>query len=150
LQAADIAPTGTARSVVMLWLWGGPSQLDTWDPKPAAPAEFRGPFSAIPTRITGVRVCELFPQIAKIADRFAILRSLHTASNDHGVAGTIGLTGSSSGAVDLGGKGTAGGVRPATGAVVARVRSGQGRLPPFLVIGGKLHQGKKAITGEGG
>jgi hypothetical protein len=150
LQAADVAPTGTARSVVMLWLWGGPSQLDTWDPKPAAPAEFRGPFSAIPTRITGVRVCELFPQIAKIADRFAILRSLHTASNDHGVAGTIGLTGSSSGAVDLGGQGKAGGVRPATGAVVARVRSGQGRLPPFLVIGGKLHQGKKAITGEGG
>jgi hypothetical protein len=150
LQAADLAPQGSARSVVMLWLWGGPSHLDTWDPKPAAPAEFRGPFAAIPTRVPGVRLCELFPQMAKLADRFAIVRSLHTASNDHGVAGTIGLTGSSSGAVDLGGKGRAGAVRPATGAVVARVRSGQGRLPPFLVVGGRLHQGKKSITGEGG
>ena len=65
--------TATARSVVLLWLWGGPSQLDTWDPKPNAPLEYRGPFASIPTRVPGVRVGELFPQVARLADRFALL-----------------------------------------------------------------------------
>jgi uncharacterized protein (DUF1501 family) len=142
--------TGTARSVILLWLWGGPAQLDTWDPKPNASLEYRGPFASIPTRVPGTRVGELFPQIAERADRFSILRSLHTASNDHGVAGTIGLTGSAAGAVNLGGQAQNGGVRPATGAVVARVRGSRSTMPPFMVVGGRLHQGKRAITGEGG
>src|SRR5262249_10548951 len=109
-----------------------------------------GPFTAIPTAVPGVRVCELFPKVAAAANDFALIRSLHTASNDHGVAGTIGLTGSAAGAVDLGGKARAGGPRPATGWVGARVRRHRALLPPFMVIGGKLHQGKKAIIGEGG
>src|SRR5471030_912979 len=50
---------GTARAVIFLWLWGGPSQLDTWDPKPNAPAEYRGPFSSIASRIPGTRIGEL-------------------------------------------------------------------------------------------
>ena len=106
----------------------------------------------------GTRICELFPKIAGVANDITILRSMHTASNDHGVAGTIGLTGSKTGAVDLGGKMAVGSVRPALGAMVARARtlSTAGRqnsespLPSFMVIGGKLHQGKKAIVGEGG
>src|SRR4051794_3432208 len=53
-----------AKSFLLLWLGGGPPPLDTFDPKPAAPAEFRGPFGTIPTRITGVRFCELFGQLA--------------------------------------------------------------------------------------
>ncbi len=145
-----VTATASAKSVILLWLWGGPAHLDTWDPKPGAPLEFRSPFSAIATKVTGVRVAELFPQVAALADQFSIIRSLHTASNDHGVAGTIGLTGSSAGAVDLGGKASAGGPRPATGSVVARVRGFRSKLPPFLVVGGRLHQGKKAIAGEGG
>jgi len=147
--------TGSAKSVLLLWLWGGPAQLDTWDPKPDAPQEFRGPFSAIQTKTTGLRFGELFPKLARMTDKLAVLRSLYTKSNDHGVAGTIGLTGSDAGAVDLGGKPKAGTARPATGSVVARVRgfSQNGKasaLPPFLVIGDKLHQGKKPIIGEGG
>jgi uncharacterized protein (DUF1501 family) len=150
--------TGTARSVVLLWLWGGPSQLDTWDPKPNAPLEFRGPFGTIPTRISGVRFCELFPKIASLTNKLAVLRSLHTSSNDHGIAGTIGLTGSAAGGTGLDGKPLPGAPRPATGSVVARSMAANGgrktpdaaRLPPFLVVGGKLHQGKKPIIGEGG
>src|SRR5438874_983141 len=130
---------GPVKSVLLLWLWGGPSHLDTWDPKPTAPLEFRGPFSPIATKTTGVRICELFPKLAQLTDTFAILRSLHTASNDHGVAGTIGLTGSSAGAVDLGGKAQTGSARPATGSVVARARGFGSRLPPFMVVGGRLH-----------
>src|SRR4029077_7683640 len=123
LRAGENYQVGQARSVIFLWLWGGPAQLDTWDPKPNAPLDFRGPFASIPTRTAGVRICELFPQIAAIQDKFAIIRSLHTASNDHGVAGTIGLTGSSAGSINLGGAMAAGSVRPATGSVVARVRA---------------------------
>ena len=139
-----------ARSVILLWLWGGPSHLDTWDMKPSAPLEYRGPFSPIATAVPGVRICELFPQTARLARDFALIRSLRTQSNDHGVAGTIGLTGSASGAVDLGGKVRNGTPLPTLGAVVARARTGVTELPPFTVIGGKLHQGKKMIVGEGG
>lgn len=140
---------GPAKSVLLLWLWGGPPHLDTFDPKPDAPLEFRGPFTPTATRVPGIRVCELFPEIAKLADQYTIIRSLHTASNDHGVAGTIGLTGSAAGALNLGGATLPGGARPATGSVVARVRGAHAKLPPFMVVGGKLHQGKKPITGEG-
>ncbi len=147
---ASAYANGSARSVIFLWLWGGPAQLDTWDPKPNAPLEFRGPFAAIPTRVSGIRIGELFPQIAAVSDQFSILRSLHTTSNDHGVAGTVGLTGSATGAVNLGGAAQGGGVRPATGSVVARARGSSNTMPPFMVVGGRLHQGKRAITGEGG
>src|SRR6187455_2075369 len=61
---ARAASAARVKSVLLLWLWGGPSHLDTFDPKPAAPVDFRGPFSTIPTRVTGVRFCELFPQLA--------------------------------------------------------------------------------------
>jgi hypothetical protein len=142
---------GSAKSVVLLWLWGGPSQLDTFDPKPNAPLEFRGPFGTIPTRITGVRFCELFPKLAGMSDRFAVLRSLYTQSSDHGVAGTIGLTGSAAGGIGLDGKPLAGTPQPAMGSVVSKSATGRAsQLPPFLVVGGKLHQGKKMIVGEGG
>jgi Protein of unknown function (DUF1501) len=150
LRASTGYEAGTARSVIFLWLWGGPAQLDTWDPKPNAPLDFRGPFASIATRVTGVRFGELFPQIASRTDQIAVLRTLHTASNDHGVAGTIGLTGSMAGSVNLGGQAAQGSARPTLGAVVARARGSRGALPPFMVIGGKLHQGKKAIVGEGG
>ncbi len=150
LRATPAYGDGTARAVIFLWLWGGPSQLDTWDPKPNAPLDYRGPFSSIPTRVPGVRIGELFPQIARLSDRFAILRSLHTTSNDHGVAGTVGLTGSGAGSINLGGQAASGSVRPALGAIVARARGFRSELPPFMVVGGKLHQGKKAIVGEGG
>ena len=141
---------GSARAVIFLWLWGGPAQLDTWDPKPNAPMEYRGPFSSMPSRVPGTRIGELFPQIADWTDRIAIIRSLHTTSNDHGVAGTVGLTGSAVGSVNLGGGTAAGSVRPCVGSIVARAKGFRSEMPPFMVVGGRLHQGKRAIAGEGG
>lgn len=73
--ARSIAPT--ADSVVFLMMTGGPSQLDTFDPKPDAPSDVRSPFAAIPTKVPGVRVTELFPRMAGIADKFALVRSVH-------------------------------------------------------------------------
>src|SRR5580704_13216869 len=61
-QARADTPSGSAKSVLLLWLWGGPAHLDTWDPKPNAPLEYRGPFSPIATQVPGIRICELFPK----------------------------------------------------------------------------------------
>lgn len=157
LRARSAGAQPPARRVILLWLWGGPSQLDTFDPKPHAPLEYRGPFGTIPTRIPGVRFCELFPQLAGFTDKLSVVRTLVTQSNDHGIAGTIGLTGSPGGGTGLDGKPLPGTPRPALGSVVGKARTSGTQehaarpgLHPFLVVGGRLHQGKKAIVGEGG
>ncbi|MDY3563829.1 DUF1501 domain-containing protein [Gemmata sp. JC673] len=152
-RAAGAEAGGRAKAVILLWLWGGPSQLDTFDPKPHARLEYRGPFGTIPTRIPGVRFCELFPQLAQQTDKLSVIRTLTTPSNDHGIAGTVGLTGSAAGGTGLDGKPLAGAPRPALGSVVAKALAGakhRSAVHPFFVVGGKLHQGKKAIIGEGG
>lgn len=140
----------TARSLILLWLWGGPSHLDTFDPKPQAPVQYRGPFAPIATRIPGVQICELLPHLAARADRYTLIRSLHCSSNDHGIAGTIGLTGSETGGTSLGGQVVPGPLQPAHGAVVSKVLGFEPALPRFVTLGGRLHQGKRPITGEGG
>lgn len=137
------AASGSAKqkAVILLWLWGGPSQLDTFDPKPDAPLDYRGPFRAIGTNVPGIQVCEYLPQLAKMADKYSLIRTLHHETNDHGIAGTIGLTGKAA----SGGK-----VMPSMGSVVARVK---GYTPPFssfVAIGKPLHQGHRPIQGEGG
>ncbi len=140
-----------ARSVIVLWLWGGPSHLDTFDPKPDAPIEYRGPFESIATRVPGLRINELLPGLARHADKFALIRSLHHESNDHGIAGTIGLTGAISGAVGLDGKSQGDALRPSLGAIVGSLRPARpGAIPPYVVLGNPLHQGLKRVVGEGG
>jgi hypothetical protein len=67
---------GSARSCIVIFMWGGPSQLDTWDPKPDAPIEVRGSFQSIATRLPGVRISEHFPLLATRLDRLAIIRSM--------------------------------------------------------------------------
>src|SRR5580704_11611506 len=62
---------------IMLFLVGGPSHIDTWDPKPDAPAEVRGPFRAMPTRVPGMRITEIFPRTARHADKFSLIRSVY-------------------------------------------------------------------------
>jgi hypothetical protein len=140
-----------AKAVIVLWLWGGPSHLDTFDPKPDAPLEYRGPFESIATKVPGLRINELLPGLARHADKFALIRSMHHQSNDHGIAGTIGLTGAISGAVGLDGKSQGDALRPSLGAIVGRLRPGlPGMLPPYVVLGNPLHQGLKPVVGEGG
>jgi hypothetical protein len=76
---AAAAPSRERTALIVVWLHGGASHLETYDPKPEAPSEYRGPFSAISTRVPGMQLCELLPRHAEVADRFTILRSLvHT------------------------------------------------------------------------
>lgn len=71
------------RSVILFWLSGGPSQIDTWDPKPDAPQEVRGPYSTIATNVPGIRVCEHLPLQARLMDKLTILRAIDCSSSNH-------------------------------------------------------------------
>src|SRR5258708_2882275 len=73
-KAAGLATSPAPnKSVIMVYLLGGPAQLDTWDLKPDAPAEYRGPFQPIKTNVNGIHICELFPKQAAIMDKLTII-----------------------------------------------------------------------------
>lgn len=78
--ASDGAPR---TAIILVWLRGGASHLETFDPKPDSPAEFRGPYDSIATRVPGVEVCELLPRLAAISDKYAIVRSLTHTGGGH-------------------------------------------------------------------
>ena len=123
---ADSPAKSSAKSVIMVYLPGGPSHLDMYDLKPDAPAEIRGEFKPIDTNVSGVRVCELLPQHAKIADKFAVVNGLQcfdTHSAELLMRGYLG------GPV----------ARPVFGSVVSKVRggtSGDG-MPHYVALGGE-------------
>ncbi|MCA8982307.1 MAG: DUF1501 domain-containing protein [Planctomycetaceae bacterium] len=92
---ASAASTGTSRqtSVILLWLDGGPSHHDTYDPKPEAPREYAGIWQPIQSCVPGMDFCELFPLQAQRADKFSLIRSLHHRTGDHFTGGHWMLTG---------------------------------------------------------
>lgn len=77
------APSGTAKSVILIFNGGAPSHIDLWDPKPDAPSGIRGEFGTIPTSVPGIRVSELLPRMAKRMDKLAIVRSVHHEHSSH-------------------------------------------------------------------
>lgn len=84
LKAIGAVDRSKDMNCIMLFLVGGPSQLDTWDPKPNAPPEIRGPYQAIRTNVPGMEITEIFPRMAKHADKYALLRAVyHTAAAVH-------------------------------------------------------------------
>ena len=114
---AATATTPKDTSVILLWLDGGPSHLDTYDLKPQAPPEYRGIWSPIKTNVPGMEITELFPLQAKVADKFSLVRSLHHDSGDHFTGGHWMLTGRNAG---VGGGATAG-KYPFFGAIATKV-----------------------------
>src|SRR4026208_371090 len=74
--AAHAAERPAPKSCILLWMSGGPSHLDTFDPKPMAPLEYRGPFGAIGTRVPGIQLPEHLPLLAQQMDKFSIVRSV--------------------------------------------------------------------------
>jgi hypothetical protein len=114
--------------VILIWLDGGPSQLETYDPKPDAPAEFRGPFGVAKTRTPGVVVSELMPRTAERFDRLSLIRSLHHDNGDHFAAAHWMLTGRFGSTA-----GNQAQKYPSVGSYVARVRgANQPGLPPYV------------------
>lgn len=136
------AKQGRAKSVVFIWLWGGPSHIDTLDPKPDAPSEYRGPFATIETQTSGLRFTELLPKLAQRSKLFNVIRSHMTFAPGHPDAGTYGLTGFPERPEP---------VHPNFGSIIAKYRGHRGNLPPFLSVGrGIPRDVVRIVDGYGG
>ena len=92
-RAAVGSSFGRAKSCIVLFLMGGPPQHSTWDPKPDAPAQIRGDFKAIATKVPGLSLSELMPRTAQVADKLCVLRAMSTGDNAHSSSGYYMLTG---------------------------------------------------------
>jgi len=128
---------------IMLMLVGGPSQLDTWDMKPNAPAEIRGPYKPIKTNINGIEISENFPEMAKHADKYALIRSVyHTAAAVHDTGHQMMQTG----------RLFQGGIEyPHIGCVLSKLKGPKGDVPPHVLMphpigntGGNMPHGQTA------
>ncbi len=140
--AVSASQTSRAKSVIFVFLWGAPSHLDTCDPKPDAPADYRGPFGVIPTRTPGVFFTEMLPRIASRSDRFSLIRTHATTAPGHPDGGTVALTGFAELPAP---------VQPNFGSIVAKARGNRGSLPPFFSItSGMLADSGRRIEGYGG
>jgi uncharacterized protein (DUF1501 family) len=127
-QAAAPAK-GKAKSVIQIWMWGGPSHLDTFDPKPAAGYDYCGPLDKpIPTNVDGIQIGQMLPLLAKQADKYAIIRSMTHGNNGHETASYIVQTGHEPGRQ----------VFPCIGAVTALFKGYtpgyKGLVPPYVVL----------------
>ena len=127
-RAASSAP---ARSVILLWMQGGPSHIDTLDPKPEAPAEIRGEFGVIPTALPGVRICEHLPRLAQHLDKLTIIRSGYSYNAGHGIADAYMLSGWRFSPAT---------VYPSMGSVIARERPADPGMPPYIQLGRYVDQ----------
>lgn len=122
---------GRARACILLFMWGGPAQQETWDLKPEAPEQYRGEFRPIDTVVPGIRISEHFPHLARRVDKLAILRSVHHADVNHTTATHELLTGRP---IPRVGGGPLNEDWPHYGAVLSHLGRGQERtaLPPFV------------------
>lgn len=82
-EAAERGAAKSPKSVILLWMAGGPSHIDTWDPKPDRPVENRGPFGVIGTKLPGVQICEFLPKQAAMMDKLTLLRSVDARHSNH-------------------------------------------------------------------
>jgi uncharacterized protein (DUF1501 family) len=128
---------------ILIFLVGGPSHIDTWDPKPKAPAEVRGPFKPIATRAPGMQISEIFPRMARLADRFSLIRSVyHTATAVHDTGHQMMQTGRLF---------TGGVEHPHAGCVLSYLKGQRGEVPAHVLLprpigrtGGNLPHGQTA------
>ena len=120
---------GKAKAVIQIWMWGGPSHIDTFDPKPDAGRDYCGPYtSPIATTADGMRISQLLPLLAKQAQRFSIVRSTTHGVNGHETASYMVQTGRKTGEL----------VYPSVGAVVSHFKGFdadyEGLVPPYIVL----------------
>jgi len=128
---------------ILLMLVGAPSQLDTWDMKPDAPAEIRGPYKPIPTNVPGIQISEIFPRMARHADKYALVRSVyHTAAAVHDTGHQMMQTGwLFQGGIEY----------PNIGCVLSKLKGPKGDVPPHVLMphpigntGGNMPHGQTA------
>lgn len=127
------APRGTARACILVYLFGGPSQLDTFDMKPEAPPDFRGEFSPIETVVPGIEICEHFPQLARETDKLAIVRSMQHGHPRHGYGLYYMFTGQPHARPDLDAEPSPAD-HPSLGALVSQLRPRPSAFPPAVTL----------------
>ena len=115
-------PRGGERSCIFLCLYGGPSQIDLWDMKPDAPDGIRGPYKPIATATPGTRIGELVPRLARLSDRFALIRSMTHRQPEHTRANTMMLSGQTQPERDA----------PSLGSIVAKLKPVTRGVPPYV------------------
>jgi uncharacterized protein (DUF1501 family) len=126
-QPVGVNPTARkAKRCILLWMQGGPSHIDSFDPKPDAPAEIRGEFGTIPTSLPGVRFCDPLPMLAKQADQLGIIRGHDPKNGSHGVADHLMMSGH---------KFNPSLPFPCFGSVVAKERGYVDGMLPFVQLG---------------
>ncbi len=124
---------GSAKSCILLFMWGGPAHQDTWDLKPDAPAEIRGEFQPIATTQPGIHISEHFPKLARHVDDLTIIRSMNHGDVNHTTSTHFLLTGQAPPP-----SGNLNDDWPSIGAVLAQQQRGRGPLPPFVSMRPKL------------
>jgi uncharacterized protein (DUF1501 family) len=130
LRSEARAQTNARRpSVILLWMRGGPSHIDMWDPKPDAPAEYRGEFGTIPTSVPGIQLSDMLPLCAHMMDKWSIIRSLHHQDAGHSSGDQICFTGYPAG------PNPDDNIRPSCGSIVSRQLGHlDRRLPAYVMI----------------
>ena len=129
LRAEAASDLGTAKSIIMIHLGGGPSHVDTYDPKPESPAAYRGEFKAIETNVSGIQLGEHFPLQAKRMDRMVVIRSLANVAHEHSSSHTV------TGYSNL--ERNATGDKPSVGSVLAKLRtSPDAVIPSYVTVRG--------------
>ena len=153
LSLADVlrarAAAGNASretSVILFYMWGGPSHLETYDIKPDAPSEYRSVFRPIATNVPGMNICELFPRQAKLADHFSLVRSLHHEINIHNDAAIEVLTGKRPSRLDP--TSQAKSEHPDFAMIASRSRAARtSAMPAYVAIPGALHMTRPTYLG---
>src|SRR5713226_6231462 len=131
-SSAGTGPASTADSCILVFLNGGPSHLDMWDMKPAAPKEVRGEFKPVATSVPGIQLSEHLPRLAKHMDQCALVRSVHhSVNNAHAAAVYVGLTGHDRGDANVA-IGAGPNDYPAIGSVFGRLRPPGTTVPPYV------------------
>src|SRR5438067_6262747 len=141
---------GSAKRCILLFMSGGPPQQDTFDLKPDAPAEIRGEFKPIKTNVPGIEISEMFPKLARQADKYAIVRSVSHDSNIHTVGAHAMLTGNNYPKPAAGEIGASPSDYPHYGAVLTHLRHGNPRVPSFVALPRKSANTDGTVTpGQG-
>ncbi|MBI5760317.1 MAG: DUF1501 domain-containing protein [Planctomycetales bacterium] len=134
-------------SVILLYLHGGPSQLETYDLKPDAPIEYRSVFESIATNVPGMDICELFPLQAKLADKFSLVRSLNHDVGIHSDGGIIVLTGKRPSVLDPTSQSKS--EHPDLGSITSKLRGIDERgIPPYVAIPGQMYMTRPTYLGR--
>ena len=134
VSAASAGPIAPIRACILVFYYGGPSHIDTWDMKPDAPREVRGEFRPIATNVPGISVCEHMPRTARVVDRLAIVRGVHHPMTNHNAAAFAALGGRPPAKGDLELLAVDRNDPPCLGSTLSRSLPGSGGMPAFVAL----------------